>query len=349
MDMADDLPWTPVDPVAAALQPLRMSGVFYCRSEVTAPWALEMPTFADCISFHVVTTGGCWLEVSGADPRYLRAGDLALVPHGHGHLLYSQPGVVPAGRVDQLPQQMLGEHYSILRHGGGGAPSTLVCGVISFHDPGAQQLIGLLPPVIHIDGSTRPARIWIGDTLGLMAAELSQLRPGGEAVITRLADILVIQAIRTWLETDPAARTGWLGALQDAQIGQAIAAVHRDPGRPWSLAALAKQAAMSRSAFAARFTHLVGEPPMRYVTRWRMQVAAAQLRQRRATVRELATRFGYDSEAAFSRAFKRVVGVSPGAVRALDGHQGGAASTPDPAVRPPATVRSALPNRPTPP
>jgi AraC-like DNA-binding protein len=273
-----------------------------------------MPAFADCLSFHVVTAGGCWLGVDGADPLYLRAGDLALVPHGRGHRLFSQPGVTPARRVDQLPQQLLSEHYSILRHGGGGAPSTLVCGIVSFHDPAATQLLRLLPPVIHTDGATAPSRTWIGDTLSLMAAEVRQLRPGGEAVITRLADILVIQAIRAWIEGDPAARTGWLGALQDQQIGQAIVAVHRHPGHPWTVASLANEAAMSRSAFAARFTHLVGEPAVQYVTRWRMHVALARLQQGRTTIRELATLFGYHSEAAFSRAFKRVIGVSPGAV-----------------------------------
>ena len=152
-------------------------------------------------------------------------------------------------------------------------------------------------------------------TLRLMAAEAGELRPGGEAVITRLADILVVQAIRSWLETDPAAQTGWLGALQDRQIGRAIALIHRDPARPWTVASLARELAMSRSAFAARFTELVGEPAMQYVTRWRMQLALASLRDEGATVGELASRLGYRSEAAFARAFKRVVGVPPGAVR----------------------------------
>jgi AraC-like DNA-binding protein len=318
--MTNSYPWSPADPVGEALHLLRMSGIFYCRTEVTAPWALEMPAFADCLSFHVVTAGGCWLGVDGAEAMYLRAGDLALVPHGRGHLLFSRPGVTPAGRVDQLPQQLISEHYSILRYGGGGAPSTLVCGVVSFHDPAARQLVRLLPPVIRADGATAPAPAWIGDTLRLIAAEVSQLRPGGEAVTTRLADILVIQAIRAWMEGDPAAQAGWLGALQDPQIGRAIVAVHRNPGHPWTVASLASQAAMSRSAFAARFTHLVGEPAAQYVARWRMQLALARLQQGPTTIRELATQFGYSSEAAFSHAFKRVIGVPPGTVRNRSEH-----------------------------
>lgn len=314
-----EYPWTPVDPVGEALHLLRMSGIFYCRTEATAPWALEMPAFSDCLSFHVITAGGCWLE-AGGQARYLRAGELALVPHGRGHLLFSQPGLPRGPRVDEVPQQMVSQHYSILRHGGGGAPSTLVCGIVSFHDPAAQQLLRLLPPVIHTDGATAPTPTWISDTLRLMAAEVSQLRPGGEAVITRLADILVIQAIRAWIHADPAAQTGWLGALQDPQIGQAIVAMHRDPGHPWTLTSLASRSAMSRSAFAARFTQLVGEPAVQYLTRWRMQVALARLQQGPATIRELASEFGYGSEAAFSHAFKRVIGVSPGAVRHRPGY-----------------------------
>jgi AraC-like DNA-binding protein len=326
--MTNDYPWTPADPLGETLHLLRMTGLFYCLTQATAPWALEMPAFADCLSFHVVTAGGCWLGVDGAEALYLRAGELALVPHGRGHRLWSQPGVTPAGRVDQLPQQLISEHYSILRHGGGGAPSTLVCGIISFADPAAKQLIRLLPPVIHTDGATAPSKTWISDTLRLMAAEVGQLRPGGEAVTTRLADILVIQAIRAWIEADPAAQTGWLGALQDPHIGRAIVAVHRHPGHPWTVASLANAAAMSRSAFAARFTQLVGEPAVQYLTRWRMHVALARLQQGPATIRELATQFGYGSEAAFSHAFKRVIGVSPGAVRHRSEHPASASDGP---------------------
>jgi AraC-like DNA-binding protein len=152
-------------------------------------------------------------------------------------------------------------------------------------------------------------------TLRLIAAEGRELRPGGEAVITRLSDILVIQAIRAWIASDPVGQTGWLGALQDPRVGRAMSLVHRDPARPWSVASLARETAMSRSAFAARFTELVGEPVMQYVTRWRMQVALDWLQDEDIPVAELATRLGYESQAAFSRAFKRTVGVSPGASR----------------------------------
>jgi AraC-like DNA-binding protein len=156
---------------------------------------------------------------------------------------------------------------------------------------------------------------WIQSTLRLMADEARMLRPGGETIVTRLADVLVVQAIRSWLERAPEAQTGWLGALRDQQLGRAIALVHRDPAHEWSVGSLAAAVAMSRSSFAARFTELVGEPPMQYVTRSRMRMASRLLQQETCTVAEVASRLGYQSEAAFSRAFKRFVGVSPGATR----------------------------------
>ncbi|HEY5844630.1 MAG TPA: AraC family transcriptional regulator [Mycobacterium sp.] len=307
-------PWLPRDPLGEALYLVRMRGVFYSHTEATGPWGLEMPPFANCLAFHVVTRGGCWLELDGQSPVYLRAGDLALVPHGRGHVLRSNPGAALDGRVDEMPQQMVSEHYSLLRCGGGGASSTLICGVVSFEQPAVGRLLDLLPSLIHIDTADERDSP-IGDTLRLMSAELRRLRPGGEAVTTRLADILVIEAIRSWLAGDSAAGTGWLGALQDPQLGRAIAAIHRSPGHEWSVESLAREAAMSRSAFAARFTELVGESAMRYVTRCRMDVARSRLERGDATVAAVAAELGYLSEASFSRAFTRTVGSSPGAVR----------------------------------
>jgi AraC-like DNA-binding protein len=207
------------------------------------------------------------------------------------------------------------DRYEILRHGGGGVPTTLICGAVRFDHPVARNLVGILPPLLYIEASDEPRASWMQAVFKLMAAEARAFQPGGEAVITRLADVLVIQAIRAWIETAPAARTGWLGALQDPQIGQALALIHRDPTRPWTVASLARELAMSRSAFAARFSQLVDQPAMQYLTRWRMQLAQHALQTEGATVAELATRLGYQSEAAFARAFKRVTGVAPGAMK----------------------------------
>ena len=320
--MPGDELWTDADPLGAALHLLRMSGTFYFRSELTAPWGLDIPPMPDCLWFHVVTTGAARLEVDheGAADS-LRPGELALVPHGTGHRLTDAAGS-PAPSVLGIPHEFVTDRYAIIRHGGGGAATTLVCGAVRFDHPAARSLVDLLPPTLRLTG-TGPTGTglpgsgpdWLAATLAMMAAEAAQLRPGGETVLTRLADVLVIQAIRAWLASDPGGHTGWLGALQDRQIGRALAVVHRDPARDWTVATLAAECAMSRSAFAARFTELVGEPAMQYVTRWRMQAAVHELSSGRRTVGELAGRLGYRSEAAFSRAFKRVIGVAPGAVR----------------------------------
>ena len=312
MSSAD--PWASTDPLGEALHFLRMNGAFYARAELTAEWGVTLPPLEDHLWFHVVTAGGGWLETDNGEATFLRPGDLAVVPHGRGHVLRSAPGVSAPG-ILELEREQVSDRYEILVHGEGGAATRFICGAVRFDHPGAGNFVASLPATIYVEASSSPQAEWLQSTLRLMAAEASELRPGGEEVITRLGDILVIQAIRSWIETDPAARTGWLGALQDRHIGRAISLIHRDPARDWTVASLAWEVSMSRSALAARFTALVGEPVMQYVTRWRMYLALSALREEEVTVAGLASRLGYRSEAAFSRAFKRVVGVPPGAVR----------------------------------
>lgn len=321
--------WNPIaDPLGEVLHSLRMDSSLYTRSVFTAPWGLVLPPFPDHVMLHVVTSGRGWLEVEGSEPRALRPGDLALVPHGGGHRLVSEPGAAAAG-LFELPREQVSERYEILRHGGGGPATTMICGVVRFDHPTAHELVKLLPAMIVVDGWAAHQMEWIQSTLRFLTDEAGELRPGGETVITRLADILVIQAIRSWVAQDPAAQTGWLRALRDPQIGRAISLIHRQPERSWTLATLAAEVAMSRSAFAARFTDLVGETAMRYVARSRMQLALQSLKSDGARIGELASRLGYRSEAAFSRAFKRFAGVSPGGARA-PGSRGTNASTRDP-------------------
>lgn len=306
--------WTPMDPLGEALHQLRMSGLFYTRSEFAAPWGLALPVLPQTLMFHVLTAGECWLELDGLPPQRLQPGDFALVPHGQGHRLADEPGAECAALFD-LPRESLSERYEVLHHGGGGAATQMICGAVRFDHPAAQQLVAMLPRLIHIAAADSPHREWMPDMLRFMADELRALRPGGETIVTRLADILVIQAIRAWIERDPAAQSGWLGALRDKQIGRAIALIHREPSRDWTLASLADAVAMSRSAFAARFATQVGVPAMQYLAQWRMNSALTQLREADVSVAVLAERMGYQSEAAFSRAFKRHIGLSPGAAR----------------------------------
>ncbi|MGC5616641.1 cupin domain-containing protein [Georgenia sp. Z1491] len=314
-------PWETHDRLARALQTLRMRGLLYTRSDLTAPWALRMPTVPDSLSFHVVTSGACRLEVESGETVELAAGDLALVPHGRGHVVAGvdgADGTRGAGTpraVEELPQRWLGEHYSVLEHGGGGARTQLVCGIVAFDEPAARELARRLPAVLVTEGDASPIGSAIRDTLRLMVDELTHPRPGGEAVATRLADILVVQVIRDWLARDDAARDGWLTALQDERIGRALDAVHAEPGGHWSVERLARTATMSRSTFAARFAELVGETPNGYVTRWRMRIAQERLASGTATASQVAAELGYRSDAAFSRAFVRTVGQTPGSVR----------------------------------
>ena len=312
--MKIELPKAPVDPFGEALALLRMNAVLFARCHFSAPWGLELPALPGMLMFHVVTAGNCLMEVEGSAPRLLKQGDFALVPRGAGHVLLSAPRAKAVPLFD-MPREAVSERYEIVRHGGGGPATELVCGTMQFDHPGADQLLKLLPAVIGPERSNFAHGEWLQSTLRLMADEAGERKPGREALLARLADAVVVHAIRSWIENDPAARTGWLNALRDKQIGRAIALIHRDPGHSWTLASLAEEVAMSRSAFAARFAELVGLPVMQYLTQWRMQMAMRLLKDGDANIAELADRLGYRSEAAFSRAFKRFAGVSPGAVR----------------------------------
>ena len=313
MDRPTELP-PPTDPLGEALHLLRLTGCVYARSELTAPWGIDLPPLEGHMMFHIVTAGRCWLEADGSEPRLLERGCLALVPHGLGHRLVDERGRASVDFFD-LPIERVTERYELLRYGGGGDECRLICVVVRFDHAAAERLVDALPPVLHLDAWDGGDDRWLSDTLRFIAREAEALRPGGETVITRLADILVIQMVRHWIENESDVDTGWLAALRDDQLGRAIAAIHREPGADWTLESLARTAAMSRSAFAARFTDVVGEPAMRYLTRWRLQLARTTLRECDDPLVVVAERFGYRSEAAFCRAFKREFGVSPGSDR----------------------------------
>lgn len=302
------------DPLGETLHLLRLEGTLYCRSELTAPWGVDLPAFEGCMMFHIVTAGRCWLEVDGAEPHLLQQGSLALVPHGTGHLIRSDREIDPEPLFD-IPVEKVSERYEVMRYGGGGEFTHLTCGVVRFDHVAGEHLVAMLPRVLQIDTWDDDTGSWLQSTLRFISREASALRPGGETVITRLADILVIQMIRAWIDSAPEAEQGWLAALRDAQVGRALKSIHREPERDWTVAALAKEVGMSRSAFSARFTGLVGESAMRYLTRWRLQLARTHLQETTEPLSELAGRFGYQSEAAFCRAFKRLFGVPPGSVR----------------------------------
>ncbi|MEM9296532.1 MAG: cupin domain-containing protein, partial [Planctomycetota bacterium] len=245
------------DPLGQALHALTMDGVFYARSHLTAPWGIDLPPMPDTLMFHVVTRGVCYIQDDPHTHHPLPAGTFTLLPRAQRHTLVSAPGA-PVEDLFDLPRQELGDRYEVLVYGRGGDRCDLVCGAVALQHPAAKRLIELLPDRIVLESWSAAQSDWFQGILRLMAHETETLGPGSEAVVTRLADVLVIQAIRTWIERDPDASTGWLGALRDPQIGKALAAVHGQPEQSWTVENLAAQASMSRSAFAARFHQLVG-------------------------------------------------------------------------------------------
>ncbi len=302
------------DPLAEALHLLRLTGALYCRSELTAPWGIELPSIPGCMMFHLMTAGRCWLEIEGDEPYLLQQGSLTLVPRDKGHRILSDLDAAAEPLFD-IPVERISERFEILRHGGGGDSAHMICVAVRYDGVAAEHLVALLPNVIQVQTWDEDASGWLQSTLRFISREAKDLRPGGETVITRLADVLVIQMIRSWIDSAPEADRGWLAALRDERIGQAIMAIHREPEREWSVESLARAAGMSRSAFSDRFTRIVGETALRYVTQWRMRLARAHLRETSAPLAAVAERVGYDSEAAFCRAFKRMFGASPGSVR----------------------------------
>jgi AraC-like DNA-binding protein len=299
------------DALSTVLQDLRLSAAHYCQCEVAEPWGIDLPS-KDEAAVHFVLTGRGWLEPHASEVIPLHAGDVVLLPRGRGHRLVSAPGGA-ARTIESLAPQQLGDTTFRLQTGGTGPRSRLVCCGVIFEEPKIHPLLELMPPVLHVHGAKRDSML--RSLLRAMAHELNRQRIGSTTVITRLADIVVTHVVRSWIESHTRETRGWLAALQDPQIGRALAAFHKTPSRDWSVTSLARIAHLSRSVFSQRFAASVGVPPARYVARWRMHLATSLLRTNRLTVEEVAERLGYSSESSFSRTFKRLVGTSPTAFR----------------------------------
>jgi AraC-like DNA-binding protein len=244
----------------------------------------------------------------------LAGGDFVMFPHGSAHMMRDAPG-----RRTINVQTLLKSHNPTanksLSYGGGGALTTLVCGCFEFEGGETNPLIASLPAVIHIKGEEGRSAPWLETTLQYLASETTSGLPGAATVIGHLTDIIFIQAVRAYIGSSGDCKRGLAKAITDSQIGQALALMHNAPQEPWTVASLALRAGMSRAGFAARFRELVGEPPLQYLTRWRMHKAAGMLRAGSESLGEIAGRIGYEAEAAFSKAFKRWAGHAPGASR----------------------------------
>jgi AraC-like DNA-binding protein len=302
------------DLFAELLGSIRLPTSAWLRLEVRAPWGFSIADGGTV--FHVVTHGDCWLEVKRlATPLRLFAGDLGFLPRGDRYALKDAPGTRPVDFLDFVARHPP-DRKRVVRAGGPGAMTKLVCGAMRFEDRATDPLLAVLPPLIHVAARDVDSTARMRLTVEHVIEELDSDRPGCESVITRLAEILFIEAVRVYLDENMnTAESGWLAALRDQQVGQALALLHAHPHEPWTVASLADRVALSRSSFAAKFAHLVGEPPLRYLTRLRLNTASARLRSGDAKLSAIAAAVGYESVAAFVKAFKRSVGVTPGEYR----------------------------------
>ena len=301
------------DALTDVLDMLKPRGRVFCCSELSAPWAMSLPSDG-LVRFHFIERGSAWLRVEDTKQVMpLTSGDLVIVPHGKGHIL------ADSTRTKPVPINRLLEGRSdsvvLLQHGGGGVQTMMTCCSFQFVNGDYNPLLAVLPPLIHIPSGREPLAEWLEPTLKMLAYEARHPRPGSETLVARLIDIILVQAVRVWVQEQPQNRGGWLGALRDPQIGAALGLIHREPQRNWSIYALAREVAMSRSTFAAKFSSLVGAPPLTYLTRWRLWHASRLLSEGNLSVGETALRVGYESEAAFSKAFKRHFGQPPLAYR----------------------------------
>ncbi|BBN80336.1 cupin [Pseudoalteromonas sp. A25] len=300
-------------PIGKLLHSLRMESAFFTNSTFTRPWAVGMPCMPNCMMFHLIVEGCAHFEV-GDSHFQLNEGDFVLFPKGEGHIL-SDGTCTLVKPLAELPIQNLTARYETLNFGGAGARSKLICGAMLFEHPLAIKLLGILPSFIRIDSNADESLNMVKSISELLKTETQNISVGAEAVIARLADILVIAAMRQYLTELSDDKLGWLSALEDERVGKALKLIHEKPDKHWSLEELACEVAMSRTSFAVQFKRLVGNTPMDYLTEWRMSLAYSRLQMSKDTVLCIALDTGYQSEASFSRAFKKVTGKTPGEVR----------------------------------
>lgn len=328
-----------MDPITDIFRTLHLRAVVQARLEATAPWALRhAPPEADSKAkahalpvppselafFGTIARGNCWLTLEGAaDPIPLTGGDCFLLSPDNTYALGDNPGSPAKSFCEAGPPK----ENNVIHYGGGGSPTTIVFGLLSFEKPALKPISQFLPKLILIKAE-QARSLALHTTLQMLASEMAEGAPGSEVVANRLAEILFIQAIRSYIASGADCRSpGWLRAIFDSQVGAALKAIHENVNEPWSVETLADSAGMSRSAFALRFKELLGQTPLEYVTEWRMQKAVELLEHQDKKLLEIAKSVGYESDAAFSKAFKRVLGVTPGEHR-----RKGIAEAPQPGV-----------------
>ncbi len=323
-----------MDPITDIFRTMHVTAFGQHRLEATAPWGLiqegqaeekAMPSGkkispTDLAHFAMLSRGNCWLSVEGvAEPIPLTGGDCILLARGTSFVMRDSLRTRPKKSFREVASR---DGSNVAHYGGGGAPTTIVCGSLSFDRASLKPITQLLPSFILIKAD-HAHTLALHNTMQALASEMAEQAPGSDVVATRLGEVLFIQALRAHIASGPERNKGWLRAIFDPQMGNALSAIHNRVNTPWTVESLAEAAGMSRSAFAARFKELLGQTPLEYVTEWRMQKAMQLLEQRDKKLIDVARSVGYESDAAFSKAFKRVVGVNPGeyVLRGVGGKQ----------------------------
>jgi AraC-like DNA-binding protein len=313
-----------MDVLSDVLRTIRLEGALFFHADLGAPWCVNVPKGANMARilkpgaqglaiFHLVMRGQCWAQVQGAEAVLLSPGDLVVIPHGDTHLLGSglQHASVDVSNVIRLRIPEL----SLTRYGGDGEQTLMTCGWFAYDASVSNMLIEHLPQLFCIRLRDRPSGSWIEQSVSFVLDAGAERTPGSESVASKIAEVLLTEAVRGYIESMPDGNVGWLAGLRDVHAGRCLALMHAEPGRDWTIDSLAQEIHTSRSVLAERFTATVGVAPMQYLARWRMVLAARRLRNQQGTLARIAEEVGYGSEAAFIRAFKREYGVSPGAWR----------------------------------
>lgn len=301
------------DALADILSSIRMEGSVFSRAALAAPWGVESGSTPTGI-FHAVVRGRAWIRLAGGDEVVdLLPGDVVLMPFGDNHLMTDEPHRPTRPIADLTSIDARGMGHLVVD--GGGATTSLVCGTVAFDPGGAHPVFSMLPPLIHVRDRDGRISSMVETMIDLIASEIDEPVPGSETVVARLTDVLIVFVLRDYIMRLPAGEGGWLGGLSDPAIAEVLGLIHRHPGRPWTAAQLAAAVGLSRSALYARFRSAVGETPAEYLTRWRVHLACRLLREDRRSVAATGRAVGYATEAAFSNAFLRIMGVRPGAYK----------------------------------
>jgi AraC-like DNA-binding protein len=309
-----------MDALSETLRVVRLVGAIFIQGRFTAPWCYLSPR-ADAaapllepgaervVIFHLITEGECYVEIGNEAAVHLRAGDAVLFPQGHAHRMSSQPGLPPAKGARLA--DVLSRRPRQLAYGGGGPTTRLVCGYLACDARLAQMLLAGLPPLVRVNVRGSNAGMWLEASVRYALAEARSPRPGGAGVLAKLAEVLFIEVLRLYMHEQGNGSTGWLAGVGDRIVGAALNALHTRPAHAWTLEELAHAADTSRSVLAERFQNLVGSSPMQYLTQWRMLLAANLLSRSNAPLARIAENVGYQTDTAFSRAFRREFGAPP--------------------------------------